>query len=85
MACKYCHTHYSVKPCEFKPKTKDEMIGLNKTRANLNYTVLMLAKALKLSDNCPCKDCLVKMICDANACEEYQKLVMDHTDMLREN
>jgi hypothetical protein len=34
---------------------------------------------------CPCKECLVKMACYNNPCEEYQKSIIDHTDMLKED
>lgn len=69
MPCKTCERIMPVKPCEegVKIKFKDKRF------------LFIYKSFIKLQQYCPCKECLVKDMCE-DRCEEYKNHVLQRKD-----
>lgn len=84
MPCPVCKLSFNTNPCEHQTgiitlDTKEnivEHISLVLTSFLKGSTLhrFMEALYLELHNNCPCKECLVKVMCqEGHACEKYNK------------
>lgn len=85
MPCKFCEMDYYIPPCKSDgiltvENVTDERVMLF-TKISQNGIKLELVEEMSLQykmqqEDCPCKECLVKIICnEAITCEPYCKFI----------
>lgn len=86
MPCPVCKLSFNVNPCEHQTgiitlDTKESIVEhitpvLTSYLKGSTLNKFMEALYLQLHNNCPCIECLVKVMCtEGHACEKYNKLL----------
>lgn len=74
MPCPLCEAIYQYKPCTTSKVELDDFLKTQVSLINMNYTeTYNMDFYRELSKECPCKECLVKVVCfkDRFNCSDY--------------
>lgn len=74
MPCKACQHFYNAMPCEYI-EDKDNFF-FEPIKPNIFYGYILQKGFDLLKEDCPCINCLVKIVCE-KTCPEFKKTITD--------